>query len=165
MEVIIITVAFLSGFLAIKCQLPPMVGFLSTGFVLHFFGYQSQPVITDLADLGVLLLLFTIGLKLDVKSLLGKEIWLGSTLHNIVTTLLFTFLLFALKLTGMTSLAEMTNQELVVLGFALSFSSTVFAVKTLQEKGEVNATFGSIAIGILVMQDIFAVLFFNRINR
>ncbi|UJF17494.1 cation:proton antiporter [Vibrio sp. SS-MA-C1-2] len=159
MEVIIITAAFLSGFLALKCHLPPMVGFLFTGFGLHFFGYQTQPTITALADLGVLLLLFTIGLKLDIKTLLGKEIWLGSTLHNVATTLLFTFILYALKLTGMTSLAEMANRELIVLGFALSFSSTVFAVKTLQEKGEMNATFGTIAIGILVMQDIFAVLF------
>lgn len=48
---------------------------------------------------------------------------------------------------------------MLLLGFALSFSSTVFAVKSLQEKGEMNATYGTIAIGILVMQDIFAVLF------
>ena len=53
----------------------------------------------------------------------------------------------------------MSPEQLLLLSFALSFSSTVFAVKTLQEKGEMNATYGTIAIGILVMQDIFAVIF------
>lgn len=53
----------------------------------------------------------------------------------------------------------MSMEQIVLLGFALSFSSTVFAVKSLQEKGEMNATYGTLAIGILVMQDIFAVVF------
>ncbi|GAM73145.1 glutathione-regulated potassium-efflux system protein kefB [Vibrio ishigakensis] len=49
--------------------------------------------------------------------------------------------------------------QLVILGFALSFSSTVFAIKALQDKGEMNSVYGTLAIGILVMQDIFAVIF------
>ncbi len=56
-------------------------------------------------------------------------------------------------------LANIETAQLVLFGFALSFSSTVFAVKALQEKGEMNATYGTLAIGILVMQDIFAVVF------
>ncbi|GAL24943.1 putative glutathione-regulated potassium-efflux system protein KefB [Vibrio variabilis] len=56
-------------------------------------------------------------------------------------------------------MATLGIDQLILLGFALSFSSTVFAVKTLQEKGEMNATYGTMAIGILVMQDIFAVVF------
>lgn len=49
--------------------------------------------------------------------------------------------------------------QLMILGFALSFSSTVFAIKALQDNGEMNSVYGTLAIGILVMQDIFAVLF------
>ncbi|MBE4155565.1 cation:proton antiporter [Vibrio parahaemolyticus] len=159
MEIILITTAFLAGFIALKCSLPPLVGFLLAGFGLHAFGYQSNDVIVTLADLGVTLLLFTIGLKLDVKTLLSKEIWGGATAHNILSTAFFALALSGLKLLGLTSLASMESGQILLLAFALSFSSTVFAVKTLQEKGELNATYATLAIGILVMQDIFAVVF------
>ncbi|MGV2987451.1 cation:proton antiporter [Vibrio sp. E150_011] len=159
MELILVTVAFLAGFLALKCQLPPMVGFLLAGFALHSAGFESSDTMVTLADLGVTLLLFTIGLKLDIKTLLSKEIWAGATIHNILSTLLFAILLLGLKVLGVSSLATLEVEQLILLGFALSFSSTVFAVKTLQEKGELNATYGTLAIGILVMQDVFAVIF------
>ncbi|MBE4030964.1 cation:proton antiporter [Vibrio parahaemolyticus] len=159
MEIILITTAFLAGFIALKCSLPPLVGFLLAGFGLHAFGYQNNDIIVTLADLGVTLLLFTIGLKLDVKTLLSKEIWGGATAHNILSTAFFALALSGLKLLGLTSLASMESGQILLLAFALSFSSTVFAVKTLQEKGELNATYATLAIGILVMQDIFAVVF------
>mgnify|MGYP000598242450 FL=1 len=159
MELILISAAFLAGFMALKCNLPPLVGFLLAGFGLHAFGFQSNDTIITLADLGVTLLLFTIGLKLDIKTLLSKEIWAGATLHNLLSTALFSVALFCFKFLGVSSLAAMSIEQVVLLGFALSFSSTVFAVKSLQDKGEMNATYGTIAIGILVMQDIFAVIF------
>ncbi|KLN62882.1 cation:proton antiporter family protein [Vibrio sp. VPAP30] len=159
MELILISAAFIAGFIALKCNLPPLVGFLLAGFGLHAFGFQSNDTIITLADLGVTLLLFTIGLKLDIKTLLSKEIWAGATIHNLLSTALFSVALFCFKFLGVSSLAAMSIEQVVLLGFALSFSSTVFAVKSLQEKGEMNATYGTIAIGILVMQDIFAVVF------
>jgi len=159
MELILITAAFIAGFIALKCHLPPLVGFLVAGFALHAAGFQANETMTVLADLGVTLLLFTIGLKLDIKTLLAKEIWAGATIHNILSTLIFSLALLGLKYLGLDSLTAISVPSTVLLGFALSFSSTVFAVKSLQEKGEMNATYGTIAIGILVMQDIFAVVF------
>lgn len=159
MDLIIISAAFLAGFIALKCHLPPLVGFLIAGFALNGYGFESNETITTLADLGVTLMLFTIGLKLDVRSLLEKEIWAGATVHNLLSTAIFTLILMAFKTLGLDSLADVPLSSLVLLGFALSFSSTVFAVKSLQEKGELNATYGTLAIGILVMQDIFAVIF------
>ncbi|WP_341658853.1 cation:proton antiporter family protein [Vibrio sp.] len=159
MELVLLSAAFLAGFVSLKCHLPPLVGFLLAGFALHGFGFESNETIVTLADLGVTILLFSIGLKLDVKTLLSKEIWAGATLHNLFSTALFCAALFCLKFLGISSLASMSPEQLLLLSFALSFSSTVFAVKTLQEKGEMNATYGTIAIGILVMQDIFAVIF------
>lgn len=159
MELLFIIAAFVMGFIALKINLPPLVGFLLAGFGLHALGFQSNEALSTFADLGVTLLLFSIGLKLDIKTLLAKEIWLGATLHNLFSTLFFTFALLGLKLLGITMLADIDTAQLVLFGFALSFSSTVFAVKALQEKGEMNATYGTLAIGILVMQDIFAVVF------
>ncbi|ELR67317.1 Glutathione-regulated potassium-efflux system protein KefB [Photobacterium marinum] len=159
MELVYIIAAFLAGFIALRCKLPPLVGFLIAGFALNSAGYHSTEVLTSLADLGVTLLLFSIGLKLDVKTLLAKEIWGGATLHNLLSTGLFTLILLALKQLGIGMLVELDIMQLALLAFALSFSSTVFAIKALQEKGELNATYGTLAIGILVMQDVFAVIF------
>ncbi|MDX1303193.1 cation:proton antiporter family protein [Photobacterium sp.] len=159
MELVFIIAAFLAGFIALRCKLPPLVGFLVAGFALNSAGFHSTETLTTLADLGVTLLLFTIGLKLDVKTLLAKEIWGGATIHNLLSTALFTLSLLGLKQLGLGMLTDLDIAQLVLLGFALSFSSTVFAIKALQEKGELNATYGTLAIGILVMQDIFAVVF------
>lgn len=159
MELILITAAFAAGFVALKCNLPPLVGFLLAGFGLHAAGFSTNDTIITLADLGVTLLLFTIGLKLDIKTLLSKEIWAGATVHNLLSTAIFTVALLLLKVLGVSTIATMNLEQIVLLGFALSFSSTVFAVKSLQEKGDMNATYGTLAIGILVMQDIFAVVF------
>ena len=159
MDIILILAAFIAGFIALKCNLPPLVGFLLAGFGLNAAGFTSNDTISTLADLGVTLLLFTIGLKLDIKTLLSKEIWAGATIHNVLATTIFAAALLCLKVLGVGSLASMNLDQIILLGFALSFSSTVFAVKSLQEKGELNATYGTIAIGILVMQDIFAVVF------
>ena len=71
----------------------------------------------------------------------------------------YTAILFAIKQFGLSLFAELDIMGLVLIAFALSFSSTVFAVKILEEKSETNSLYGRIAIGILIMQDIFAVLF------
>ncbi len=161
MELLFIIAAFASGYVALKCKLPPLVGFLVAGFTLRYFGYHTNPAIETLADLGVTLLLFTIGLKLDVKILLAKEIWGSATLHNLLSTAFFTLVLIGLKSLGIALFAQVDLAQLLLLGFALSFSSTVFAIKSLQEKGGMNSNYATIAIGILVMQDIFAVLFLS----
>ena len=61
MDPIILSIAFLLGFLCRQVGLPPMVGFLLTGFMLNGLGIQGGEVLETIADLGVTLLLFTIG--------------------------------------------------------------------------------------------------------
>jgi glutathione-regulated potassium-efflux system ancillary protein KefC len=69
--------------------------------------------------------------------------------------------LFILKALGLAMAADLGWTAMVLLGFALSFSSTVFAVKVLEERSELGSLYGRIAIGILVMQDVFAVIFLS----
>ncbi len=76
-----------------------------------------------------------------------------------ITILLISLLVLALKSTGWIYLSELGIAQFLTIGFALSFSSTVFAVKVLEERGEMASFHGRIAIGILVMQDIFAVTY------
>jgi predicted Kef-type K+ transport protein len=155
-----ISLAFLGGFLARRINLPPLIGFLVAGFVLNYFditeGSQAMEVA---ASLGVMLLLFTIGLKLNVRDLLEKVIWMGTSLQMIIMTILSGGLVLLLSVTGIHLFTDISLPTALLIGFALSFSSTVFAIKILEERGEVNAFHGKVAIGILIMQDIFAVLF------
>ncbi len=151
--------ALVFGLLARRLGLPPMVGFLMGGFILNSLGISDYDQLAALGDLGVTLLLFTIGLKLDVRALLKPVIWAGSTIHMVAVVVIFGAGLFLLSMTGLSLFLGFTPGTAVLVAFALSFSSTVFAIKTLEGKGEMSSRHGKIAIGFLIMQDVFAVLF------
>lgn len=159
MDPLWIIFAFGFGFTVKQIGLPPLVGFLMAGFALNLFGVQNSETLIQIADFGVLLLLFTIGLKLKVRNLLKPEIWAGSSLHMMITTLTFGLLILLLGLFGFSKFTNLSMQSSFLIAFALSFSSTIFAIKILEETGSMKSTHGRIAIGILVMQDIFAVVF------
>ena len=70
-----IFLAFILGSFSRLIGLPPLVGFLATGFLLNYMGYSSGEVLQKLADLGISLLLFTVGLKMNLKVLLQPQVW------------------------------------------------------------------------------------------
>jgi predicted Kef-type K+ transport protein len=151
--------ALIAGIAATRFGLPPMVGYLLCGFVLNLSNVYDADQLTSIGNLGVTLLLFTIGLKLDLRSLLRPVIWAGTTLHTAIVIAVFGTLLYWLSMAGVQVFADIDLGKAMLIGFALSFSSTVFAVKTLEDKGEYQSKHGHIAIGVLIMQDIFAVVF------
>jgi predicted Kef-type K+ transport protein len=151
--------ALIAGIAAARLGLPPMVGYLLCGFVLNFSGVYDADRLTMIGNLGVTLLLFTIGLKLDLRSLLRPVIWGGTTLHTVIVIAVLGTLLYWMSLAGIQVLAGIDIGKAMLIGFALSFSSTVFAVKTLEDKGEYQSRYGQTVIGVLIMQDIFAVVF------
>lgn len=152
-------VPVLCGLVAKKINLPPLLGFLVSGLMLNFMGYEELGIITELGDLGVTLMLFTIGLKLDLRLLLRREVWVTASTHLLTTTLAGAGLVLMLAALGLGATGVMSFRQAALLGFALSFSSTVLVVKTLEERGESRSLYGRTAIGILVIQDLFAVLF------
>lgn len=154
-----ISLAFILGFLARSIGLPPLVGFLATGFVLNYLGFASGEMLQKLADLGITLLLFAVGLKLNLKVLIRPEVWLATALHMTIVVTLFGAVIFGLALMNAPLFSGLDFKLSMMLAFALSFSSTVFAVKSLEEKGQMKSLHGRIAIGILVMQDLAAVVF------
>jgi len=147
------------GFGAQQLRLPPLVGFLVAGFVLHLLGEQGGEFIATLSDLGVMLLLFTIGLKLRLRSLLTAEIFGTAVLHMSLTTVLGIGLLMAVGMAGFAVAGALDWKIASTAAFGLSFSSTVFAVKILEDRGESRARHYQVAIGILIIQDLIAVLF------
>lgn len=154
-----ISLAFLMGLLARLINLPPLVGFLATGFILNYIGISSGEMLQKLADLGITLLLFTVGLKLNLKVLIRPQVWAVTVLHMSTIIALFGLIIFLLALTGAPLFSSLDFRNSLLIAFALSFSSTVFVVKSLEEQGEMKSFHGRIAIGILVMQDVAAVLF------
>ncbi len=159
MDTILIVVAFTLGFLVKQIGLPPLLGFLAAGFVLNAFGIHGGENLHAFADAGVLLLLFSIGLKVRVKSLLKPEIWAVASVHMVVTVALLGSFVYLLSYTALSIFSDIDWKTSLLIAFALSFSSTVFTVKVMEEKGEMNSKHGRIAIGILILQDFFAVLF------
>ncbi|VAW53949.1 Putative glutathione-regulated potassium-efflux system protein KefB [hydrothermal vent metagenome] len=152
-------IALLCGFFARQIMLPPMVGFLAAGFVLHGIGVESSSSLQTMADLGVTLLLFTIGLKLRLRNLLAPEVWAAGSLHMLLITSLGAGLLVLAAVSGLVWFEQMDWRSASVVAFALSFSSTVFAVKIFEDRGEMKTRHGQISIGILIIQDIIAVVF------
>ena len=159
MDPLWILAAFTLGFGAYKLNLPPMVGYLIAGFILQALGVEGGEGLQNIADLGVLLLLFTIGLKLKVRDLLQPAIWAGASVHMLITVGVFGAITYLLLLASISIFSSLNLGLCLMIAFALSFSSTVFAVKILEEKDEMGSPHGKLAIGILIMQDIFAVLF------
>jgi len=159
MDYIWIAVAFGCGFLVKQISLPPLIGYLVAGFGLHALGVQPEAGLQTLSDLGVTLLLFTIGLKLNVGSLLQTEIWAGALGHiSLVVGLTIANSLF-LGFWGLAYFTGLDWQTAALIGLAVSFSSTVCTIKILEDRGELRARHGQVAIGILIIQDIAAVAF------
>lgn len=160
--VIIVSLAFVLGYLVRQVGLPPLVGFLAAGFLLRAYGdMELTPGLEAIADLGVTLMLFTIGLKLKAKDLMEKTVWMGSSIHLLASVALLIPLLMGAGYLGVPLIRDLDWSSTAIVAFALSFSSTVFAVVMFQTKGESQADYAKTAIGILIMQDIFAVIFLS----
>lgn len=158
MEPLVIILAFIAGLGFRSLGYPPLLGYLLAGFLAHALGLGEGSAIDTLADLGITLLLFTIGLKLNLKELIAPQVWGSATLQMIAVVPLTW-----LAITGagllIPAVALPNAAAGLTLAFALSFSSTVFTTKTFEERGEAVAIHAAIAIGILVIQDLFAVAY------
>ena len=151
MDPLLIVVAFVFGFTGRLIGLPPLVGYLIAGFVLSAAGFEGGPALETIADTGIYFLLFSIGLKLDLRTLARPHVWGTASLHMGITVGTVGGLLF--------TTAGLEPGPAFLIGFALSFSSTVFAVKMLETKREESSLHGRTSIGILILQDLFAVVF------
>jgi predicted Kef-type K+ transport protein len=142
--------ALLLGLAVARIGLPPLVGFLASGFVFAALGMERTPMLVDLADAGVLLLLFAVGLKLRIKTLLRYEVWGTAIAHLILTGVIGV----AAAVVG----GSLAPGLALVLAVSFGFSSTVLAAKVLDGNRELRAVHGRVAIGILIVQDVVAVV-------
>jgi predicted Kef-type K+ transport protein len=149
-EVVWILAAFALGLIFSRFGLPPLVGFLLAGFGLNAVGARGGPTLEHIAHLGVLLLLFSVGLKLRIRNVLRLEVSAGSLVHLALMVIAF----YPLLRFGLGAAAPVA----LLLAATLAFSSTVVAAKILEERRELRAFYGRVVIGILVVQDLVAVV-------
>jgi CPA2 family monovalent cation:H+ antiporter-2 len=138
---------------------PTIVGYLITGVLLSpsaigpsVFAHARPETITSFGDIGLVLLLFTIGLELNPGRLFkmgGRLIF--ATLLQIVSTATVAVMVLELT-TGLSLTAE------IIIGCGVALSSTAIVLKVLNDRGEVHSTVGSISTGVLLLQDVAVIL-------
>ncbi len=148
MELGWLVLAYICGLAAQQCRLPVFVGYLMAGWFLGFRGHEVSILLEHASLLGVLFLLFTVGMHLNPKTLARREVWAGGGLHLLISTTIFVITCLAF---------ELAWKPAIYLGLLLSLSSTVIAAKDLEARDELGSTHGRVAIGILILQDLVAV--------
>ncbi len=136
-----------------RLKIPPIVGFIITGIMAGPYGFALVKSVSDvekLAEIGVMFLLFTIGIEFSLKSMfrMKRLVLLGGALQVAITVLVTFFLC---------RIAGQPAGRSVFIGFIVSLSSTAIVLKTMQERGELDSPHGVITLGILIFQDIIVV--------
>jgi len=152
--VIIIMAAAGGGLTASALRLPAVLGYLVAGLIVgHYIpGLEIDLArLQDIAELGVALLLFALGVKFSVRKLAenARVSIFGGGLQIVLTTGLGVLVGLALGFDLRASL---------VLGYAVAISSTMVVLKLLEDRGEIDAVHGRVALGILLVQDLAVVV-------
>ncbi|MBL9137789.1 MAG: cation:proton antiporter [Verrucomicrobiales bacterium] len=146
--------AFVLGFIAIRCRLPPLVGYLVAGIALgpHTPGFVADSGVTSqLAEIGVILLMFGVGLHFSLADLVAvRRLAIPGAVGQIV-------LATALG-AGMAMMWGWSLGAGLVLGLSLSVASTVVLLKALEGRRGVETTNGRIAVGWLIVEDLAMVM-------
>ena len=151
--VIIFAFSTAVNYLFTKIKIPTIIGYLLTGIVIgpSLFGIMRSPHdIEFMAEIGVIILMFTIGLEFSLNHLIKirKIVFLGGFLQLLVTASI-TMLI--------SQMYDMGWQASLFVGFLTALSSTALVLKILQERGELTSNYGRTVVGILVFQDIILI--------
>ena len=143
-----------------KMQLPSIVGFLIAGIILgpSVLKIISNPdQIEIMAEIGVILLLFAVGLELSLKELVSirKILLVGGGLQVLITILVTAVIIYVIGL---------QIKQAIFFGILVSLSSTVIVLKLYSDKDELDAPHGKISLGILIFQDLAIVPLFLAVN-
>lgn len=136
-----------------RLRLPSIIGFLITGVVIGPYGLSLVTAVHQveiLAEIGVILLLFVIGMELSLKQLaaIKRTVFLGGFTQVFGTVAVTSAVYYLL---------DHSWQESVFVGFLFSLSSTAVVLKTLQDRRELSSPYGRNALAILIFQDLIVV--------
>ncbi len=152
----IVIAPILAALIGIVCHFlkqPPMIGFIVAGLIISSLGYfakESVESINSLASIGVALLLFIVGLEMNLKEL--KKIGVPTLIVGL-GQIIFSFALGM----GLTYILGFALVPSLYISIALTFSSTILVVKILSEKKDLRSLYGRIVLGVLLVQDAVAI--------
>nr|WP_321351944.1 cation:proton antiporter [uncultured Methanoregula sp.] len=147
-SILLLAIALL--YIGQRLRLPSIVSFLVIGMLVGPYGLQlitNQDAIDTFGSIGIVLLLFTIGLEFSFQKLMRswRTVIIGGTVQVLATIVAITLI---------SSYFGMPFNEALIFGFIVSLSSTAIVMKILQEKGEVDTLPGRTLLGILIFQDL-----------
>lgn len=142
------------GFAAAVLKMPPLVGYIAAGFALGALGWPTPGWIETVGDLGAALLLFSIGLDLDPRTL-GRRLVAGTAaMTMVVITAATTLVIGAAVLVAGLGVGRTAGwPAALMLGFALASSSTVVIMKILEDRADATSLYGRVAVGTSILQD------------
>jgi len=150
---IVVTIAAFSAFLARLLKQPQILAYVLVGILITpvFHLVTDTSIIESMSTIGIAFLLFIVGLEIDIKKL--KDVTLVATFGGTIqiALLFLTATLIALAL-------KFQSTEAIYIGLALAFSSTMIVMKFLSDRRELNTLHGRIIVGILLIEDLFAIL-------
>jgi CPA2 family monovalent cation:H+ antiporter-2 len=152
--VIGLVLAFIFGAIANRLRIPPLVGYLVAGVLAgsHTPGFVAdQELASELAEIGVILLMFGVGLHFSLKDLLSVR---AIAIPGAIVQILVATLLGA----GLAWILGWSMQAGFVFGLALSVASTVVLLRAMQERRLIETERGRIAVGWLIVEDLAMVL-------
>lgn len=150
---LVILIALVFGLGMTRLKQPPILGYIIAGLILGPSGLalvESRDQVAILAEMGVLLLLFVIGIELNLRTF--KKVWLVTSLATLFQVVICTTVTWIISY-----FLGWGNGLPILLGFITAISSTAVAVKMLDTIGEIDSEIGQISIGILIAQD-FAIV-------
>ena len=150
---IVAMAALLCGIGLTRIKQPAIVGYILAGVILGPSGFglvTNREIITLLAELGVLMLLFVIGMKLSLRAF--RTVWRGALMVTILQIILCLVLTLALS-----RIFDWPMALACLLGFVISLSSTAVAIKMLEDIGELRSETGKIVVAVLIGQDLAVV--------
>jgi CPA2 family monovalent cation:H+ antiporter-2 len=150
---IVFLAALASAYLLHRLRQPPLIGFLIAGALVGPFGLGLAPdvqAVTTLAEAGVVLLLFTVGLELELPNLkrLGRIVWIAGPIQVAGTIAL---------VAAVGVLAGYDLKRSIFFGFLVALSSTAILLTLLVDRRELDSPHGKLLVGILIFQDLAVV--------
>jgi monovalent cation:H+ antiporter-2, CPA2 family len=151
--VVIFALSTLVNFIFNRFKFPTIIGYLLTGIIAgpYLMGviHQTQSI-NIMAELGIILLMFSIGLEFSLNHLLRirRIVFLGGFMQLVLTTVITMFIARLYKMDWIPAL---------LIGFLTSLSSTAVVLKVLQGRSEITSNYGRTVVGILIFQDIILI--------
>lgn len=151
---VILTLASVLGYVASRFNLPLITAYLTGGLLIaaiQLFDVKTSQALSFLPEIGIAFVLFLVGMELDLREVrnLGRPIILAGALQIIITSIAGY---------SLASLLGFAPLESWYLGIGLSFSSTIVVIKMLIDKKDLSSLYGKLSIGILLLEDLVAVI-------